>query len=129
MILGISVISSASASPMYPNQVTYTGQGLNDDGTLQNNNCEDGTAPYLLFVLTANKATAADITLPSGTYAMVQSGNGNGAFKFMADYQDPAMLVDNVIASYDGMATNAQLVISHGCEGEGTPTPSPSWTS
>ena len=101
VILGISVVSSASASPGYPNQVTYSGQGLNADGTLQDNRCDDGTAPYLLFILTANKATAADITLPSGTFAMVQSGNG--AFKFMADYQNPVTLIGVAVASYDGV--------------------------
>ena len=126
-ILGISVVTSAYASPGYPNQVTYSGQGLNADGTLQDNRCDDGAAPYLLFILTANKATAADITLPSGTYAMVQSGNG--AFKFMADYQNPVTLIGVAVASYDGVKTNAQFVISHGCEGDSYPpssTPPPS---
>ena len=123
VILGISVVSSASASPGYPNQVTYSGQGLNADGTLQDNRCDDGTAPYLLFILTANKATAADITLPSGTFAMVQSGNG--AFKFMADYQNPVTLIGVAVASYDGVKTNAQFVISQGGEGDSYPPSTP----
>ncbi|NUU18516.1 hypothetical protein HP550_14765 [Cellulomonas humilata] len=124
VILGISVVSSASADPGYPNLVTYSGQGLNSDGTLQDNRCDDGVAPYLLFVLTANKATAADITLPSGTSSMVQSGNG--AFKFMAPYQNASALIGTAVASYNGVKTNAQLVISHGCEGDTTsPPPSP----
>ena len=125
-ILGIGIVSSASASPAYANTVTYSGQGLTSAGTLQDNRCADGVEPYLLFVLTANKASAADITLPSGTYAMVQSGNG--AFKYMAPYQDPTALIGVAVASYDGVKTNAQFVISHGCAGEGTPTPSPTPT-
>ena len=121
-ILGIGIISSASASS-FENTVTYSGQGLNSAGTLNDNRCADGVAPYLLFVLTANKATAADITLPSGTYPMVQSGNG--AYKFMAPYQNPTALIGVAVASYDGNKTNAQFVISHGCIGEETPSPSP----
>jgi hypothetical protein len=124
-ILGFSAISSASASPHYTNTVTYSGQGLNSDGTLQDNRCADGVAPYLLFVLTANKATAADITLPSGTFAMVQSGNGS--FKYQAAYQDPSALIGVAVASYNGVKTNAQFVISHGCPGTLTSSsPSPS---
>jgi hypothetical protein len=121
-IVGIGIYSSASASPGYDNEVTYSGQGLTAAGTLQDNQC-DGTAPYILFVLTANKATAADITLPSGTFAMVQSGNG--AFKYRAPYSDPAALIGVATASYDGAKTNAQFVISHGCAGTTPPPPPP----
>lgn len=129
-ILGIGLISSASASPGFANTVTYSGQGLNADGSLQDNECGDGVAPYLLFVLTATKATQADITLPTGTVRMSLSGNGhgNGSFKYTAPYMDPSSLIGVVVASYDGAATNAQLVISHGCVGpvQTTPPPSPS---
>ena len=49
--------------------------------------------------------------------------SGNGAFKYMAPYQDPATLIGTVVASYTGDPKNAQLVISHGCEGGSTYPP------
>lgn len=125
-VLGVSVISSASAAPGFANTVTYSGQGLDADGGISDNRCADGTEPYILWVLTANKATSADITLPSGTFAMVQSGNG--AFKYTSPYQDPSDLIGVAVASYNGVQTNAQFVISHGCEGD-TPTSTPPPTS
>lgn len=127
-VVGIGIVSSASAAPGYANVVTYSGQGLNPDGTITDSRCEDLTEPYILFILTANKATAADITLPSGTFAMVQSGNGNGSFKYMAPYTDPTALIGVAKASYNNQATNAQFVISHGCAGTTTPSPTPTPT-
>ena len=127
-IVGIGIFSSASASPGFDNEVTYSGQGLTTAGTLQDDRCDGVVDPYILFILTANKATSADITLPSGTFPMVQSGNG--AFKYKAPYTDPAALIGVAVASYNGVKTNAQFVISHGCAGTtSTPTPTPTPSS
>jgi hypothetical protein len=106
----------------YANSVTYSGQGLIADGfggyDLQTEICgvangADVDGPYLLWVLTAPKASNADITGPWGTAAMVQSGGG--AFKYISGWYDPSSLPGNVTATYDGRSWNAQLVISHGC--------------
>lgn len=102
--------------------MTYTGQGLIADGfggyDLRTELCgvENGAdvdGPYLLFVLTANKANNADITIDGVTVPMVKSGNGT--FKYVSGWYDPSTLPGNVVATYDGNAKNAQLVISHGC--------------
>jgi hypothetical protein len=125
-IIGAAV-SAALLSPVsamaYANGTYYTGQGLTADGfggyDLNNEICgvANGAAvdgPYLLFVLTATGASKADITGPWGTAPMTKTGNGT--FKFVAPYYDPMQLDGNdVRATYDGKAKNAQLVISHGC--------------
>lgn len=107
----------------YANSVTYSGQGLIADGfggyDLRTELCgiangADADGPYLLWVLTANKANNADITGPWGTAAMTKFGNGT--FKYISGWYDPDDLVAfPVVATYDGSAKNAQLVISHGC--------------
>lgn len=106
----------------YPNSVAYTGQGLIADGfggyDLQTEICgvangADVDGPYLLWVLTASKATAADITGPWGTVPMTKFGNGT--FKYVSGWYDPTNLPGNVTATYNGSAKNAQLTISHGC--------------
>ena len=126
LILGLialfAVVIGATSVYAYDNSVTYRGQGLTADGfggyDLQNELCgvENGAeadGPYLLWILTANKASSADITGPWGTAAMTKTANG--AFKYVSDWYDPSTLPGNVTATYDGAAKNAQLVISHGC--------------
>lgn len=125
----------AQAAGAYGNVVTYTGQGLMSDGMggydLQKELCAvldssgniipdafgetaDAKGPYLLWVLTATKSSAADITGPWGTVAMTKVGNGT--FKYISSWYDPDdLLALPVTASYNGAAKNAQLVISHGC--------------
>ncbi len=106
----------------YANRNYYSGQGLIADGfggyDLRTEICgvengADAEGPYLLWVLTASKATNADITGPWGTASMTKFGNGT--FKYISAWYDPSTLPNNVSASYDGIRTNAQLVISHGC--------------
>jgi hypothetical protein len=117
---------SAMAVGQYANLVSYSGQGLTADGfggyDLNTEVCgvvngADVDGPYLLWVLTANKATHADITGPWGTASMVQSGNGT--FKYVSGWYNPSTLPGNVSGTYDGSLKNAQLTISHGCRPTG----------
>jgi hypothetical protein len=114
--------TSALTGPMYSNVVTYSGQGLIADGfkgyDLETELCgiangADRDGPYLLWVLTATRADNADITGPWGTMAMTQSAKGS--FKYISAWYEPSTLPGIVVGSYDRNATNAQLVISHGC--------------
>jgi hypothetical protein len=109
------VLSPVTASA-FDNLATYSGQGI-ENGVLEEQDC-DGSGPYLLWVLTATGANNAEITGPWGTATMTQGGKGTGAFKFRSNYYAPALLIDQVTATYDGAPTNAQLVISHGCPGQ-----------
>jgi hypothetical protein len=109
-------------SIQYANKVYYRGQGLVADGfggfDLNTELCgiENGAevdGPYLLWVLTATRADNADITGPWGTAQMTKTSNGT--FKYVSSWYDPTTLPANIKASYNGRATNVQLVISHGC--------------
>ncbi|CAN5717348.1 hypothetical protein BH23PSE2_BH23PSE2_02180 [soil metagenome] len=125
--------------------VTYTGQGFNFDGTTHNlkeercgvgdaNAADDGgtgqfanwNGPgmpyvagdgYLLWVLTANGASSAKLTLPGGVVVdMIEVG---GTFKYASAYYSYASLLGPpaVTATYNGKAKgNVQLVVSHGCQ-------------
>lgn len=118
-ITGPTPLSSVTAGST---SVTFTGQGLIADDFggfdlrteicgVANGAVVDG--PYLLWVLTATKATSAQITGPWGTAAMTKVSGGT--FKYVSGWYDPSSLPGNVTASYVGSPTNAQLVISHGC--------------
>lgn len=128
------MLSVGNASAAYANSVSFTGQGFIADGfggyDLRTEICAvldsegniipdafgqkaDAEGAYLLWVLTATKAMNADITGPWGTVTMTKFGNGT--FKYVSDWYDPDTLVENVTATYDGKAKNAQLVVSHGC--------------
>ncbi|MDO9169905.1 MAG: hypothetical protein Q7U18_12595 [Methylobacter sp.] len=139
------VIVALAPSAWAGTDVTYTGQGFNSDGTTYNLNDErcgltgqndandggtgqfaDWNGPgqpyvagqgYLVWVLTANGATSAKLTLPDGTVDMIKVG---GTFKYASQYYNYADLVNNggvVSATYEGTAKrNAQLVVSHGCQ-------------
>jgi hypothetical protein len=102
--------------------VTYRGQGLVQDAfggyDLEEELCgiangAEVDGPYLLWVFTATRSTSAEITGPWGTASMTRSGNGT--YKFVSDWYDPASLVGNVSATATGRSANPQLVISHGC--------------
>ncbi len=117
------MVLSATSANAYANSVTYSGQGLTADGaggydlTTEICGVENGAevdGPYLLWVLTANGASNADITGPWGTASMTKAGGG--AFKYVSDWYSPSTLIGNVTATYDGQPKNVQLVISHGCE-------------
>jgi hypothetical protein len=127
--------------------VTYTGQGftldesgtanLNDERCAVDQNANDGGTGqfadwngegqpyqtgqgYLVWVLTANGATSATLTLPDGTVEMIKVG---GTFKYASAYLNYADIANGVTAEYEGRARgNVQLVVSHGCqpfEGDG----------
>jgi hypothetical protein len=124
MVASIMVLIGIVTLGAYANKVTYSGQGLTADGfggyDLKTELCgvengADAAGPYLLWVLTATGATNADITGPwGGPVAMTKMANG--AFKYVSGYYGAGDLIPNkVIATYDGKAKNAQLVISHGC--------------
>ena len=123
--------------------VVYTGQGFNFDGTTYNlndercgasgqNTADDGgtgqfanwNGPgqpytsgdgYLVWVLTANGATSATLTLPTGPVAMFKVG---GTFKYASRNFAYATLVGlPVSATYVGTAKGSvQLTVSHGCQ-------------
>jgi hypothetical protein len=122
-VAGLALATTvALAVGLYANKITYGGQGLIADGfggyDLISEICgvangADADGPYLLWVLTATGAKNADITGPWGTATMTKSGNGT--FKYVSGWYDPASLPGNVVASYDGKIKNAQLTISHGC--------------
>lgn len=118
----LALMLAAVPALAYANSVSYTGQGLLADGfggyDLRTELCgiangADADGPYLLWVLTANGASNADITGPWGTAAMTKTGNGT--FKYISGWYAPSTLPGSVSATYDGKAKNAQLVISHGC--------------
>lgn len=136
--LGFSTAASAGTI------VTYTGQGFNFDGTTYNLNDErcglsgqnvandGGTGQfanwngsgqpyqtgqgYLVWILTANGATSATLTLPNGTVNMIPVG---GTLKYASAYYPYASLIGPpaVTANYEGRAKgNVQLTVSHGCQ-------------
>jgi hypothetical protein len=122
VVVFLFVLAAPGTLFAYSNAVTFTGQGANYiEGSWElvtelcgTANGADVDGPYLLWVLTATGAKNADITGPWGTATMTKTGNGT--FKYVSGYYNPATLPAGVvIATYDGKAKNAQLVISHGC--------------
>ena len=110
----IALGSTSAASAAGSSNVVYNGNGftagvLNTDApTLEQDPAQDG---YLLWVLSANGATNATITLPDGTHAMVAKG---GNFKFESQYFSPDKL-KTVAAAYTGSVKgNVVLTVSHG---------------
>ena len=114
-------VGTASADGHLVNEVVYSGQGLDDDGNIEEEIC-DGEDGYVLFVLAGTKASEAELD----GVTMDKSGKGNGgAFKLEVPFElapDETLLdyFEGTVAAYDGDARNAQLVISHGCPGNGT---------
>jgi hypothetical protein len=145
MVAGPLALSLFSVTVSAQTPVTYKGNGFNFDGTTYNLNDErcgmdgQGTANdggtgqfatwnnntdpymsgqgYLVWVLTANGATSAKLTLPTpeGEVTMFQGG---GNFKFASQYYPYASLIGlPVTAIYEGKAKgNVNLVVSHGCQ-------------
>jgi hypothetical protein len=107
--------------------VNYNGQGwvdgvlknelcsnlANDGGTGQGVDIDDG---YLLWILTANGATAAYLHIDGVETAMFKVG---GTFKLVTDYYtEQALAALSVHAAYNGTVRgNVQLTVSHGCRG------------
>jgi len=134
-LIAAVIPAAAFAAGAYGNSAAYTGQGIAANGsggfTLNTEICgvDNGAqvnGPYLLWVLTATGSDHADITGPWGTATMTQPPSGNGAFKYVSAFYDLSTLTPGVVsATYDGAATNAQLVISHGCGPTCTTPPTP----
>ncbi|MEI7037167.1 hypothetical protein [Fulvimonas yonginensis] len=147
--LSALLLTLIGAAPAWAGTVvTYTGQGFNFDGNTHNLNDErcglegqniaddggtgqfaDWHGPgqpyqtgdgYLVWVLTANGATSATLTLPDRTVQMIQVG---GTFKYASKYYRYNKLVTlPVTANYTGTVRgNVQLVVSHGCQPMKTP--------
>ncbi|WP_162373938.1 hypothetical protein [Pseudoxanthomonas sangjuensis] len=140
-LLLLGAVSSAWAGTT----VIYAGQGFNFDGSTYNlndercgltgqNDANDGGTgqfanwngpgqpyqtgdAYLVWVLSANGATSAKLTLPGGdTVDMYKVG---GTFKYASHYYSYSDLVGPpmVTAEYEGKVKgNVQLVVSHGCQ-------------
>ncbi|MEI7037624.1 hypothetical protein [Fulvimonas yonginensis] len=144
IVLPTLLVTLFAAAPALAGAVvTYTGQGFIYDGTTYNLNDErcgltgqddandggtgqfaDWHGPgqpyqtgdaYLVWVLTANGATSATLSLPDKTVQMVKVG---GTFKYASTYYPYQTLVATpVTAAYTGNAKgNVQLVVSHGCK-------------
>jgi hypothetical protein len=122
ILAGALTLTAAGTALAYPYSVTYSGQGIHPDngGYVLNtircgvDNGAEVDGPYILWVMTANRATAADITGPWGTAAMTQSGGGS--FKYVSGWYDLGPLIGVVKSTYNNASTgNPQLVISHGC--------------
>jgi len=77
----------------------------------------DGT--YLLWVLTASKATKASIDLdgPGGSAPVAMTKMGGGSFHYVQTFPDTFVrpMVGLVAAFYDGIYKKATLTLSHGC--------------
>jgi hypothetical protein len=120
VFLALSMVAAPGFA--YDGLVTYSGQGITDDGfggfILESEICgiENGAevdGPYLLWVFTATKSENADITGPWGTAEMTKVGQGT--FKYVSGWYELSSLVGTVFATFDGDDKNPQLVISHGC--------------
>ena len=115
--------------------VYYTGQGFTNDATtwtLNDQRCglagqgvanDGGTGqfslngfvlgdPYLVWVLTANGAGSATLSLPDGPHAMIKVG---GTFKYASGYYSPSATIGVVSATWAGGPNKATLTVSHGC--------------
>ena len=117
--VALTAMIATGAMAVVATCINWTGQGVTcADGncTLNKEVCVDSegnpTGPYLLWVLTANGATSATITINGTSYPMEKVG---GTFKYKSEWVD----LNTVVASacYEGTIKNGnpQFVISHGC--------------
>jgi hypothetical protein len=118
LVLGI--VAPALAGGSDGGSLTYQGQGIKSDGTVDQQ-CDAQNDAYLLFVFTGGSATNVQL---SGI-AVTDTKVTNGSVHFTTPYVDPpSSLIGKVKVSWDGDAgANPQLVISHGCSGETPPPP------
>lgn len=118
-LVGAGALTVALAAPaMADGSVVYSGQGV-EGGALEEVVCDADETPYLLWILTANGATSAEIDINGSTGTMTQ--RGNGAFQFVSEWYDLDTL--EASATYEGTANGRpQLVISHGCPGDSYPS-------
>lgn len=119
-------LGAAAGTASASTTITYSGQGLDPDGAITTEICgvENGAevdGAYVLFILTANRATEASFDGGDEGGPMTQSGNGAWKFVYTGE-TSPADLIGVASATYSGAVRgNPQLVISHGCPGDDTP--------
>jgi hypothetical protein len=127
IISGLMVAIAATAVQAAPasahsNSRNWVGHGTHEvdsEFTLDTEICgiENGApveGPYISWVLTASRATNADITIDGGsTESMVKSGNGS--FHYLQD-MDTWAEPSSVTATFDGSDTKrVNLTLGHGC--------------
>src|SRR4029450_3290740 len=94
--------------------VTWTANGLTDDGPLKSEICDENNTPYLFWVFTGDPAqgeTAVHLTVNGGAPITMQQ-QGQGTWQATSAFSDLSTLT----ASVDGVG--GVLAISHGCPGE-----------
>lgn len=142
LVLGMVLVAVTAVPAMAGTTTNYTGQGFNFDGTTYNlndercgltgqNDANDGSTGqfanwngpgvpyetgqgYLVWVLTANGATSAQLNLPTGTVDMIKVG---GTFKYASQYFAYSTIANIVTATTTGKVKGSvQLTVSHGCQ-------------
>jgi len=139
MAVGLLAAAPALAADDIPPEA-WTGNGTVDNAgqVLNTEQCstglpasytnDDGTAgaavnpgdPYLLWVLSANRADWAKISFDGGS-TWKNMSNDNGTWKFVSGYLlplDPGDLLVKADWSPEDLDGNQVLTISHGCPGE-----------
>lgn len=117
--LAVTAMIASGTLALTATCIPWTGQGVTCEGgncVLNKEVCTDPegnpTGSYLLWVLTANGATSATITINGVTHAMEKVG---GTFKYTSEWVD--LNTVEASACYEGTVRNGnpQFVISHGC--------------
>ena len=118
-ILLAAVLALAGVTPSfaYSNTVSWVGNG----GYVSNGNLYasdqqcDINSNYILWVMTANSASNATIDFGNGPIPMTHKSKGS--FKYVQLFDGTLPAPGSIVATFDGVATKANLVISHGCNG------------
>ena len=108
------LVPVATARQQY-SPVTWAGNGTTWDGSVRTLNltaCDGSSTPYLLWVLSASKATSASISLPTGTVDMARGVMDEDVFaRVLAEIDEVfnqhakgRAPVTNVIAGNNGVA-------------------------
>jgi len=120
-----SVMTIASPGQAYGNSVNWLGNGVDDDETFEFDSeicgVENGApvdGPYVYWVLTASKASAADIEIDGLDFN--ETGNmdkkGKGSFHYLQQFDAEFVVPTSAFATYNGPNDKkVNLVISHGC--------------
>src|SRR5262245_743439 len=126
IIIGLLGQSASMVLAVGANTQHWQGQGI-DNGQFQVD-CKDPGGPGMLWVWTGD-GTNVEINVAGEVKPGVP--NGQGSFHFWTSFHAPATLIPgdagNVFVTYDGdVDGNAQLTMSHACEGTTTTTSSSS---
>lgn len=120
-----SVMTIASPGQAYGNSVNWLGNGVKADESFEFDSeiCGvDNGAPvdgaYVYWVLTASKASAADIEIDGLEFT--ETGNmdkkGKGSFHYLQQFEAEFVIPTSAFATYNGPNDKkVNLVISHGC--------------